>query len=32
MKVRTRTLNQNGDIVQELTANVMVPRRPKLSR
>jgi acyl dehydratase len=29
MKVRTRTLNQNGDIVQELTANVMVPRRPK---
>jgi acyl dehydratase len=31
MKVRTRTLNQNGDIVQELTANVMVPRRPKPS-
>ncbi len=29
MKVRTRTLNQNGDIVQELTANVMVPRRPE---
>jgi acyl dehydratase len=31
MKVRTRTLNQNGDIVQELTANVMVPRRPEPS-
>ncbi len=31
MKVRTRTLNQNGEIVQELTANVMVPRRPKPS-
>jgi len=31
MKVRTRTFNQNGDIVQELTANVMVPRRPKPS-
>jgi acyl dehydratase len=29
MKVRTRTLNQNGEIVQELTANVMVPRRPR---
>lgn len=31
VKARTRTLNQNGDIVQELTANVMVPRRPKPS-
>ena len=31
VKVRTRTLNQNGDIVQELTANVLVPRRPKPS-
>ncbi len=31
MKVRTRTLNQNGEVVQELTANVMVPRRPKPS-
>jgi acyl dehydratase len=29
VKARTRTLNQNGEIVQELTANVMVPRRPK---
>ena len=28
VKVRTRTLNQNDDIVQELIANVMVPRRP----
>ena len=31
VKARTRTLNQNGDIVQELTANVLVPRRPKPS-
>ena len=29
MKVRTRTLNQNGEAVQELIANAMVPRRPK---
>jgi acyl dehydratase len=29
MKVRTRTLNQNGDVVQELTSNLMVPRRPR---
>jgi len=28
VKMRTRTLNQKGDIVQELIANVMVPRRP----
>ena len=28
MKIRTRTLNQNGDVVQELIANAMVPRRP----
>jgi acyl dehydratase len=28
MKVRTRTFNQNNEIVQELTANLMVPRRP----
>lgn len=28
MKVRTRTFNQNGQVVQELTANLMVPRRP----
>jgi acyl dehydratase len=28
MKFRTRTLNQNGEVVQELIANAMVPRRP----
>jgi len=28
MKMRTRTLNQNGEVVQELVANAMVPRRP----
>jgi acyl dehydratase len=28
MKLRTRTLNQNGEVVQELIANAMVPRRP----
>lgn len=28
MKIRTRTLNQNGEVVQELIANAMVPRRP----
>jgi len=27
IKMRTRTLNQNGEVVQELTANAMVPRR-----
>ena len=29
MKLRTRTLNQNGEAVQELIANAMVPRRSK---
>jgi len=28
MKIRTRTLNQNGEVVQELIADAMVPRRP----
>ena len=28
MKLRTRTLNQNGAAVQEMVANAMVPRRP----
>jgi acyl dehydratase len=28
MKMRTQTLNQNGEVVQELIANAMVPRRP----
>jgi acyl dehydratase len=28
MKIRTRTLNQDGKVVQELVANAMVPRRP----
>jgi acyl dehydratase len=28
IKIRTRTLNQNGQVVQELIANAMVPRRP----
>ena len=31
MKLRTRTLNQNGEAVQELIANAMVPRRPRVS-
>jgi len=30
MKIRTRTLNQNGAVVQELIANAMVPRRGNL--
>jgi len=29
MKLRTLTLNQNGEAVQELIANAMVPRRPR---
>jgi len=29
MKLRTRTLNQNGEAVQELIASAMVPRRPR---
>jgi len=28
IKMRTRTLNQRGQVVQELVANAMVPRRP----
>ena len=28
LKLRTTTLNQNGDAVQVLIANLMVPRRP----
>jgi acyl dehydratase len=28
IKMRTRTLNQNGEVVQELIGNAMVPRRP----
>ena len=28
IKVRTTTLNQNGDAVQILIANLVVPRRP----
>jgi acyl dehydratase len=28
LKMRTRTFNQNGAVVQELVANGMVPRRP----
>jgi len=31
LKVRTQTFNQNGEIVQEIMANVMVPRRPARS-
>ena len=27
-KIRTRTLNQNGEVVQEVISNAMVPRRP----
>jgi acyl dehydratase len=28
LKMRTRTFNQNGEVVQEIIANGMVPRRP----
>jgi acyl dehydratase len=28
LKIRTRTLNQSGQVVQELIANALVPRRP----
>ncbi len=28
IKMRTRTLNQDGEVVQEIIANAMVPRRP----
>src|SRR6202050_2934387 len=28
LKIRTRTFNQAGQVVQELIANAMVPRRP----
>jgi len=28
VKMRTKTLNQNGEVVQEIVANGMVPRRP----
>jgi acyl dehydratase len=31
LKMRTQTFNQNGEIVQEIMANVMVPRRPARS-
>jgi len=27
LKMRTRTLKQNGEVVQELVANAIVPRR-----
>ncbi len=29
VKMRTRTINQNGHIVQEVVGNAMVPRRPQ---
>jgi acyl dehydratase len=28
VKIRTRTLNQNGEVVQEVVGNALVPRRP----
>jgi acyl dehydratase len=28
LKMRTRTFNQDGEMVQEIVANIMVPRRP----
>ena len=28
LKMRTQTLNQNGEVVQEVVGNAMVPRRP----
>jgi acyl dehydratase len=28
VKIRTQTFNQNGDVVQEVIGNAMVPRRP----
>ncbi|NUB23174.1 hypothetical protein GBZ26_29070, partial [Azospirillum formosense] len=27
-RVRTTTINQDGEIVQQMTANLLVPRRP----
>jgi acyl dehydratase len=32
IKTRTRTLNQHGEVVQEVVANAMVPRRPSGER
>jgi acyl dehydratase len=29
IKMRTRTLNQNNEVVQDLISNAMVPRRPE---
>src|SRR5271170_2515511 len=29
LKTRTQTLNQHGEVVQELITNAMVPRRPR---
>jgi acyl dehydratase len=31
-KIRTRTLNQNDEVVQDLTANIMIPRRPQAEK
>jgi acyl dehydratase len=28
IKIRTRTLNQDGDVVQEVVGNILAPRRP----
>jgi acyl dehydratase len=28
VKIRTQTFNQNGEVVQGVVANAMVPRRP----
>jgi acyl dehydratase len=28
VKIRTQTFNQNGEVVQEVIGNAMVPRRP----
>ena len=32
VKMRTRTLNQHGEVVQEIIGNAMVPRRPAGSK
>jgi acyl dehydratase len=32
MKMRTRTLNQHGQVVQEVIGNAMVPRRPAAAK
>jgi acyl dehydratase len=32
VKIRTQTFNQNGEVVQEVIGNAMVPRRPETEK